>query len=200
MELVPPTTEGIAQALEALKRGEVVAYPTETVYGLGVDPFNLDAIERLYSVKGRDPNNPMLLIVSGLEQLDSVAASVSPNARKCIDVFWPGPLSVLFPAVEMLPRELCGPGGTVCVRWTACEIASSLCDAFGGALVSTSANRSGESPAVTPSQVPDDDVSICIDGGELETNVPSTVFDPEQVRVLREGAIDAVELETVVRG
>ena len=98
MKIVFPTKAGIEEAAQALRRGEIVAYPTETVYGLGVDPYTPGAIECLYAIKGRDAAIPVLLIAAENEHMDRVARSISPAARRCMEVFWPGPLSLVLPA------------------------------------------------------------------------------------------------------
>lgn len=197
MDIVPPTPAGLKAAADALRRGEIVAYPTETVYGLGVDPFNEAALRRLYTAKGRDPSNPVLLIIGALEQLDDVVAAVSSKARAYADAFWPGPLSILFPASERLPSLVQSAGNRVCVRWTSNPIAAKLCMAFGGAIVSTSANASGDAPARTPQHVPPEAIAVCLDGGALPPSPPSTIVNPETGAILREGAIPRAQLESI---
>jgi len=194
MEVLSPTPEGIAVAAGAIRRGEVVAYPTETVYGLGVDPFNEDAIQRLFAVKSRDAGKPILLIVADMEQLRGVVAECSPEATRYIDTFWPGPLSLLFPRSNALPEAVTAGGAKVCVRCPSCSIARDLCRAVGHAITSTSANLSGEAPARSLEGFDVPGVAIAIDGGALESDVPSTVFDPDTKRVLREGVIPAARL------
>ncbi len=194
MQIVPPTPEGLATAADGLRRGVVVAYPTETVYGFGVDPFSESAIRRLYAIKERDPRNPVLLIVGSFEQLKGLVSEDSGRAMACARAFWPGPLSILFPTAAGVPEWLCGEDGRVCVRYTSSEIARGLCEAFGGALVSTSANRSGARPAVSLEEIEPAGIGMGIDGGVIEGGLPSTVFDPEMGEVLREGAVPKEEL------
>lgn len=197
MEILPPTAVNLDRAAEALRAGEVVAYPTETVYGLGVDPFNEAALDRLYRVKRRDPQHAVLLIIGDLDQMCTVAAPLSASAVVYARAFWPGPLSLLLPPAFGVPPALLGPDGEVCLRWTSHPVAAALCSTFGGAIVSTSANLSGQPSARRPSDVPTDGVAICIDGGESGSGPPSTVFDPESGRILREGAISREALERV---
>ncbi len=197
MEIAASTPEGIAKAAGFLRAGEIVAYPTETVYGFGVDPFCEDALRSLYRVKRRDPKNPVLLIVSKMEQLESIVAEVSPRAAAYTAAFWPGPLSLLFPKATGLPESLSGDGARVCVRWTSCAIAASLCEAFGGAIVSTSANPSGEAPAMSPGEIDPVGIALCLDGGRLEASPPSTVLDPDTGEVIREGAVTRAQLAEV---
>lgn len=197
MEIAAPTPEGIAKAAGLLRAGEVVAYPTETVYGLGVDPFCEDALRSLYRVKRRDPGAPVLLIVSRMEQLESIVAEVSLRAAAYAEAFWPGPLSLLFPQAPGLPEALSGNRARVCIRWTSCAIAASLCDAFGAAIVSTSANASGEAPAMSPDEIEAMGITLCLDGGRLDASLPSTVLDPDTGEVIREGAVTPAQLAEV---
>ena len=189
MKIVFPTKAGIEEAAQALRRGEIVAYPTETVYGLGVDPFSIAAIDRMYAAKARDAANPVLLIAADEDHVTRVARAISPVARTYMDAFWPGPLSLILPAATGLPPMITGPGDTICVRRTSSPIAADLCRAFGGAITSTSANLSGQTPARTAQEIRIDGVSVVIDGGHLGEALPSTVFDPESGVIHREGAI-----------
>ncbi len=189
MKTIQPDTVGLELAAEALRYGEVIAYPTETVYGLGVDPFSLEALDNLYTVKGRDEHNPVLLVVADTDQLSALVSTISANASTCIKAFWPGPLSLLFPGAPELPDALLNAKGQVCVRQSSSVIVQDLCTIFGGAITSTSANRSGEAPARSPKEIQSKGISVCIDGGILAEGSPSTVFDPESCEVLREGAI-----------
>ncbi len=197
MKIVQPTTEGTAIAVDALKRGEIVAYPTETVYGLGVDPMSRTALDKLYALKGRDHAKPMLVVIADEAQLRPLVETIPPQSKPYIEACWPGPLSMLFPMAHTLPAILGGPGGRICVRCTASPTAQALCRAFGGALVSTSANLSGRGPARALESVPSDNVAVGIDGGKLEASLPSTVFDPVEGRVLREGAIAESDLMAI---
>ncbi len=115
MKRVPPTLEGIAEAAEVIRNGGVVAYPTETVYGLAVNPFSLEAIQQLFVVKGRAESNPVLLIAADLAQVEQVVGHMSDNARQCMAKYWPGPLSLVMPKRDIVPSELSGNGDKVCV-------------------------------------------------------------------------------------
>lgn len=196
MNFVPPTSAGIAAAAEAIRAGEVVAYPTETVYGLAVDPFNEQALERLVAVKGREEGKPVLLIVAEPDQASRLTdGPLTPRAAACAAAFWPGPLSLVLPGNPALSRMLLNGEGRVCVRCPSCETARALCRAAGGPLTSTSANRSGEAPARCAAEADLPGVALVLDGGALAPSPPSTVFDPERGIVLREGAVALDELE-----
>ncbi len=186
---VQPDTAGIAQAVEALRSGEVVLYPTETVYGLAVDPFNAQAVEKLFKVKGRDADKPVLLIVGNVGQLDTIVSEISPHAKVCMDAFWPGPLTLLLPKTDAVPDSITAGSSKVGVRSPGLDVARALCNTFGGALTSTSANLSGEAPAVSLDGLDLSGVALAIDGGRLDAATPSTLYDPESRVVLREGAI-----------
>ncbi len=194
MRVVPPTTGGIEAAVKALREGRIVAYPTETVYGLGVDPRSEAALERLFQAKGRESRKAVLVIVDDVAQLQGIVAPISSMAQRFIDRYWPGPLSLLLPAAPGLPNGLVGPGGKVCVRCPSCKIARSICRAFGGAVTSTSANPAGGLPARCLADVSIPGVALGVDGGVLAASPPSTVFDPETGQIVREGVIPGEEL------
>ena len=181
--------EAVAQAARALAAGELLGLPTETVYGLAVDPFSPRALDNLFRVKAREEGRAVLVVVANRSHLRALAASVSEAAERCMRAFWPGPLSLLFPPVPGLHPALLGPDGRVCVRETAHPAARALCLAWDGGLTSTSANPSGKPPAVAARQACLDGVSLVLDGGVLPPSPPSTVFDPDARAVLREGRV-----------
>ena len=191
MDVAGSVEEQIAGAAAAIRRGEVVVYPTETVYGLGTDPFSESAVRRLYAIKERDTANPVLLIVDGLDQLREVVREVSVTAEAYARRFWPGPLSMLFPRSRRLPDVLTGGLDEVCVRWTSHPLARSLCREVGHAITSTSANLSGQPAARSLEDVKLEGLGGKVDGGLLPPSLPSTVFDPSTGSILREGAISA---------
>lgn len=195
MLILPCEEEGIIKAVDALRRDEVVAYPTETVYGLAVNPFSDMALENLYRVKGRRDDNPVLLVIGRLEMLYDLVDFVSERAQKCINKFWPGPLSLLFSPTTKLSKRLCGKSGKICIRWSSHPVSQRLSLMFGTAITSTSANKSGDMPAKSVSELIHlSGISVALDGGYLNTNYVSTVFDPESGEIIREGAIKKEEL------
>lgn len=195
MHVVPPTACGIDAAVDALQRGDLIAYPTETVYGLGVNPFNASALGRLFLAKGREQGKAVLLIIGDTAQLDRLTGPLSARARRFADHFWPGPLSLLLPAVPGLSGNLLGPDGKLCVRCPSCDTARALCRAFGGPITSTSANLSGEVPARSVAELTLADIAVAVDGGTLPNGPLSTIVDPETGRVLREGVIPGRALQ-----
>jgi L-threonylcarbamoyladenylate synthase len=144
----------IAAAADALRMGGVVAYPTEAVYGFGCDPFNRDAFDRLFALKERPPTQGVLLIASDFEQItDYIADGVAPEAIARARATWPGPHTWVFPRSDEVPDWVAGSHAGIALRVTAHPIAAALCRRFGGAIVSTSANRHGEPAATTSTEV-----------------------------------------------
>jgi L-threonylcarbamoyladenylate synthase len=137
----------IAQAVAALRAGGVIAYPTEAVYGLGCDPFNPSAVARLFALKKRPADQGVLLIAADFPQVEKFIGSVSGEVVARARATWPGPHTWIFPRSPTTPAWLSGAHAGIALRITAHPLAAQLCRAFGGALVSTSANRHGEEPA-----------------------------------------------------
>lgn len=198
MELIDTSAASMARAVDALRRGEVIAYPTETVYGLGVDPFNVDALHRLFAVKGRDHDQAVLLLVDGPKQLEKVSSHISERAQAYMDAFWPGPLSLLLPKHPALPEAVAPGRERICVRCPGAAWARALCTAFGGPITSTSANASGEPPVEDLHDLQLPGISLGIDAGRLPPSPPSTIVDVESGVLLREGAIRQSDLDRVL--
>ena len=195
MKVLSISSQAMDDAVSFLREGGTVAYPTETVYGLAVNPFSETALHGLYTLKARDPRHPVLLIVANETQLAGLTTEVSPHARACIARFWPGPLSLLLPPAPGVPASLLGPEGRVCVRCPGLAAARNLCERFGGALTSTSANLSGQPPARSVQELQVPGLAFALDGGVLSPGPPSTVYDPGTRQVLREGRIPAEALQ-----
>lgn len=199
MERLDATLENIARAVDALRAGEVIAYPTETLYGLGADPFDTDALDRLFEAKGRDRSNPVLLIVGSTDHLDRVVSEIAPAAQVLIDDFWPGPLSIVMPKHSKLPDAVTAGSDQVCVRCPGLPWARALCDAFGGAVTSTSANRSGEPPVQSLDGLALPGVELGFDGGLITSTLASTIVDAATGRILRAGVIAPGQIEEVLQ-
>lgn len=187
-----PLTDAIAAAVEVLREGGVVAFPTDTLYGLAVDPRRADAVQRLFALKGRDPRVAIPLVASSLEQAMR-AASFTEREKRAAEAFWPGPLSIVAPANSCITPEALGGRGTVAIRVPAHEIARQLARAFDFPVSATSANRSGEAAADSADAVAAalPDVDLLVDGGRAPGGVPSTIiaFDNTRPILLREGAV-----------
>lgn len=193
VRVVPPTGAGLAEAAAAVRAGKIIAYPTETVYGLGVSPFDSAALDRLFKCKGRDAAKAILLIIADTSQLASVAGTVHENAIRCMERFWPGPLSLLLPRAKGLSLIVTGGSDKVCVRCPGHDVARALCR-LAGPLTSTSANAAGAPPALSVDDIHVNDIELGIDGGRLLPSPPSTIYDPESGEILREGVISRNEI------
>jgi L-threonylcarbamoyladenylate synthase len=182
------------RAIEALRSGEVVVYPTETFYGMGVDALSSDALDRLFALKGREPGKPVALIAADVRSAFELAREVSEAARRLADAFWPGPLTLVMPARDNLPGPLIGPDGGVGVRVSSHPIARALAAGLGRPITATSANLAGGQPATTLGEARNAfgaKVKVYLEGGKLTAAVPSTVVacDRNGWRILRAGAI-----------
>jgi L-threonylcarbamoyladenylate synthase len=188
-----PADDTVAAA-RALARGEIVAFATESSYGLGVDARAPAALERLFALKGRGPQKPPPLLVADEAMVALLAARVPPRARALMARFWPGLLTLVLPARDDLPTALVHDGG-VGVRRSAHPSASALVRAFGAPITATSANRSGEAPAHTAAEARAlfGAALHVLDGGPAGGAAPSTVVrvaDDGTLEILRAGAID----------
>lgn len=198
------TLERLARRVKAVtQRGEVVAIPTETYYGLGVDPFNPKAVDRLLALKDREAGKPILVLIGSLDQLSSLVQEVPAAASSLIEAFWPGPLTIVFPARPSLPTSLTAGTGNVGVRLSSCRPLCELLERV-GPLTGTSANRTGAPPAQTPEVVQEtlrDDVELIVDCGPTPGGLPSTVVEAlGSLRIIREGAIGRAALESLLHG
>lgn len=199
-----PTADDLARAVAVLRSGGLVAFPTETVYGLGADAAHPAAVRHLYAVKGRPAGHPVIAHLAAAEQLDAVAADVSPVARDLAAACWPGPLTLV---VRRRPGavadEVTGGRDTVGVRVPDHPVATALLAAFGGPVAAPSANRFGRVSPTTADHVHadlDGDVDVILDGGPCRVGVESTIVDvtgPAPV-VLRVGGVSEETLRAVV--
>lgn len=187
--------DGITRKVQS---GAVVAVPTETYYGLGVNPFDAAAVARLLAVKGRPDGKPILILIGEQGQLEDLVASVPPVARVLMEAYWPGPLTLVLPAGAKLPVSVTAGTGTVGVRHTSCGPLAELLRRT-GPLTGTSANRSGEPPVRTAAAVEQAlgaMVDVIVDGGTTPGGLASTVLDVcDGVRIVREGPIDRQMLQ-----
>jgi L-threonylcarbamoyladenylate synthase len=193
----------LRQILSFLHAGGVIAFPTDTAYGLGADPFNEIAVRRIFEIKGRPDNKPILLLVNSIAMAQSVAY-VSDTALGLAERFWPGPLTMILPARATVPASVTASTGTIGVRWAKAPFANRLLDSLGHPITATSANRTGMPTAVTAAEVQDqlgESVAQLIDGGELPSRGGSTLLDLTETpaRLLREGPITAAELSDVLK-
>jgi len=199
------TGEAIVTACKVLRAGGVVAFPTETYYGLAVDPFNPAALSRLFTLKGRAADKPVLLIVENPSQLSTLVAEIPRSFVLLMERFWPGPLTLVFPGAPSLSGMLTGGRDTIGVRVSSHPVARQLVRAFGGPITATSANFSGHPAAVTAGGVRDQfgpEVDAVLDGGATPGGQGSTLLGYQEGKVclLRAGVTPFAEIEAVLAG
>lgn len=195
--------KALRQAGEVLRRGGLVAFPTETVYGLGGDALNPDSSRKIYAAKGRPSDNPLIVHISRWEDIYDIVDEVSEEAQKIAEAFWPGPLTMILPKSAKVPYETTGGLDTVAVRMPSHPVAAKLIAYTGGYIAAPSANTSGKpSPTVARYVIEDMEgrIDLIIDGGEVGIGLESTIIDltvtPPQI--LRPGYITQDMLSEVL--
>lgn len=186
----------IATGVDRLTNGQLVAFPTETVYGLGADALDGDAVAKVFALKGRPATNPLIVHVSGIRMAKTVVAQWTQEAELIAKAYWPGPVTIVLAKADCVPGIVCANGDTVAVRCPAHPCALALIEAFGKPIVGPSANPSGRISPTTPEHVADgfgDADLIVIDGGHCRAGIESTVVDltGEVPKVLRPGIVGA---------
>jgi len=196
--------DGFQQALlkirTVLKRGGMIAFPTDTFYGLGVFPDNPGAVAKIFRAKGRPADNPLLVLIAAKTEMESLTAENSPLAERIIEKFWPGPLTLIFNAADDLPENLTAHTGKIGIRLPGNELTRRLIDGIGAPITATSANRTGSPSPRTAEEVATalgPEVDLIVDGGPTEGGEASTVLDTttSPPRLLREGAVAREEIE-----
>lgn len=183
-----------SSAAAVIISGGIVAIPTETSYGLAVDPFNSHSLERLFDSKRRPSTKPVLVLIDGIDQLSRLILAVPNPFKPLMQRFWPGPLTLIFPALPTLPSLLTAGTGTIGVRISSNLAATEICRKAGGVITATSANISGEMPARTTAEIEQsfgDSVDLIVDDGDLARVPPSTILTYRDNRVVevRKGSI-----------
>lgn len=197
MTILKATKNNIIVASRIVERGGLVVYPTETVYGLGCDPFNVDAVQRILEAKG-NRTTPLPILAANIEDVEKVA-HFSSKGKKLAEKFWPGSLTLVVPKKPALPGIVTFNRDSVGLRIPANYVALQLIRLCGGLLVGSSANRTGEEPPRTVQEISEElkgMVDMILDGGAAAQGMPSTVVDltSEKPRILREGPISLKEL------
>ncbi len=192
--------EVMQQACETLRRGGLVAFPTDTLYALGANALNPAAIDRVHTVKGRHHGKPLSILIPSVEAAADLAADLPDGVRSLMQAFWPGALTVVVKASPKVPAILRGTLGTVGLRMPAGSVARALLAAFAGPIIGTSANKSGgadPADARTVQKAVGGQIDLILDGGRVALGVPSTVIDctTQPARLLREGAIPGSKLQ-----
>ncbi|MDQ1637416.1 MAG: L-threonylcarbamoyladenylate synthase [Pyrinomonadaceae bacterium] len=193
-----------SEAARIISTGGVIAFRTDTFYGLGADPLNSAAVAKIRKLKGREDNKPILVLISDMDQLDRFVGEKSGIFGLVAVGHWPAPLTLIGPARPELPLELTAGSNTIGVRLPDDENVRALTRACGGALTATSANVSGEPPARTAKEVEEyfpTGIDLIIDGGEVTATEPSTVLDLSEAepRLVREGAIPRAALRDLLK-
>jgi len=204
-EVLPASDVNVARAIEVLKAGGLVAFPTDTVYGVAALPWDVDAVTRLYEAKQRPSDRPIPLLLSDADQLSRVA-TLPPQFghpfRRLRARFWPGGLTLVLPKTQIVPDAV-SPGPTVAVRVPDLPLARDLIREAGGVLAVTSANLSGQPSPITAQEVEEqlgDRIDLILDGGPCRGGVPSTVLDCtlSPPLLLRHGIVPEVALRAVI--
>lgn len=192
----------IERAAEIIKNGGLVAFPTETVYGLGANALDAEASKKIYEAKGRPSDNPLIAHIASLDTLDEIVEDVSDVAKKLIDKFWPGPMTLIFKKKDLVPDSTTGGLKTLAVRFPENEIAKALIEKSGVPIAAPSANTSGKpSPTKGEHVIEDLDgkVNMILDGGEVGLGLESTIIDvTDKPTILRPGFITQEMLEQVI--
>ena len=199
--------ENAAQVYEkagaVLKNGGLVAFPTETVYGLGANALNAEAAAKIYEAKGRPSDNPLIVHIADIDALPEIASIITEKAKKLCDTFWPGPLTMIFPKTDVVPLGTTGGLDTVAVRMPNHPVALELIKAGGGYIAAPSANTSGRPSPTKANHVLEDlsgRIEMIIDGGDVGIGLESTIIDMsvEPPMILRPGYITKEMLEEVI--
>ncbi len=196
-----PETAQIAADL--IKKGQLVALPTETVYGLGANGLDEEAVSKIFVVKGRPQDNPLILHVADESQMENLCHSIPESAYRLARAFWPGPLTIVLPARDIVPKKTTGGLSTVAIRCPDCEITRKIIALSGVPVAAPSANLSGKPSTTTAQHVLDDHqgkLPCVVDGGPCKVGVESTIVDltEERPRLLRPGGITPEDLLEVL--
>ncbi len=187
-----PLPHILVEARKVIKKGGIVSLPTETFYGLGADALNPEAIKKIYEVKKREGHRPIPLLVRDRGHLSSLVEEIPPRGEKLMDVFWPGPLTLVLKASALVPKMVVNPSGGVGLRVSSSPLVSSLFRELDVPLTATSANISGSPPLHNPQEIYSvfkGKVNLFLDAGPLKEDLPSTVLDltGSEIRLLRKG-------------
>lgn len=188
------------RAVQVLKSGGVIAYPTETFYGLGARADSQKAIERIFEIKKRKEENPLLIIISSEDMLKDFVSDIPDTARELIKRFWPGGLTIVFRAKDTVLPLLTGGTGKIGIRLSSHPIARSIVDRLGVPITGTSANISGQAPPTTPEEVMKTigtELDLIVDGGKTKGEKPSTLVDVTifPPKILRDGMVPSHEIK-----
>lgn len=193
----------IEEAAQIIKNGGLVVFPTETVYGIGADGLNTEAVENIYVAKGRKQDKPLILLISNKQMLEDIVEEINEVEAKLMEAFWPGPLTIVFPKKPCVPNIVTGGKNSVGVRLTSGEIALKLIEASGCPIAAPSANISGKASGTAVEDIFEDfkdKVDCFIDGGRIKDALESTVVRVIDgvPTILRLGKITEEQIKEVV--
>ena len=193
----------LSHAIASLKRGDVIVFPTETVYGLGADALNPAAVEKVFQLKGRNPEIPIPVIVADRAMLKGLVHKIPPLAEKLAEQFWPGPLTLVLPGTPDTPKQLLNRTGGIGVRISSQPVTTQLARELGRPLTATSANPSGQPAASTIEQAQKyfaGEIEIFLDGGKLPSKTGSSVVEiiDDCIKIIREGEISLEQLAATI--
>ncbi len=202
-----PELDLIGEIAELLRAGKIIAYPTDTLYGLGANAFDYDAAHRILILKGREgKKKPFPYIIDERERLEEWEISLSPLAETIVEEFWPGPVSLVVKGSGgKLPAHTIGPEGKVCVRMPRSKIARAIAARAGGLIVATSANPAGLPASRSAREAMEyfrGEIDAVVDGGPSDSGMPSTIVDVsgEKIVILREGAVPSEKIFSALAG
>jgi L-threonylcarbamoyladenylate synthase len=195
-----PDVVVLREAATVIDAGELVAIPTDTLYGLAADPFSVEAVERVFAAKGRQAGRALPLIAADIRQIDMQVGALPPEGRRLAAAYWPGPLTLLLPRPRAMPPAVTGGRDLVGVRVPAHAVARELCRMAGRPLTATSANPSGAPASADPDDIArtmEANVQLLLDAGPTPGGPPSTIVDISEhtVRLVRPGAIRWEEIQ-----
>src|SRR5262249_10601338 len=202
--VVRATQVEIETAVQALRDGELVAFPTETVYGLGANAQNPAAVRKIFEIKGRPPNHPVIVHLDSPRYLHRWVREVPESATRLAEAFWPGPLTMVMPRAANVHDVITGGQDTIAIRVPAHPMAQQLLTAFGGGIAAPSANRYGRLSPTRAEHVREElgeTIRVILDGGECQIGLESTIvsFDAAgTVRLLRPGSVTAAQMRGIV--
>jgi len=198
-----PDPVSVLAVADIICSGGVIVYPTDTIYGIGVDAFSDLAVDKVFELKQRDKTKPILVIAHNLDMVKMLVSTIPAVGYKLIERFWPGPLTILFPAAEHINRKLTAGTGKIGIRIPKNEFCLELVKTCNKPITSTSANISGGDNPTSIQQILDsigERVDVIVDGGILASNIPSTVVDVTtgSAVIVRQGMISREEIEQVL--
>jgi L-threonylcarbamoyladenylate synthase len=200
IDLSNPDADAVRTVAHEIIHGRVIVYPTDTIYGIGADACNPDAVERVFKAKKRDSGKPILALVNSLEMAARLADSIPDKARALMEQLWPAPLTLVFKCSPCLPQRLTGGTATIGIRYPDHRFCLEVLNVCNRPITSTSANVSGEEESVSIKEIAEtfeSDVDLIVDAGDLLSALPSTIVDVtgSKPKLVRAGAFPSEKLK-----